>query len=63
MELDLLLERFLRRHYPHASPEERRDFDRLLHLPDQTLFAYFLQGERPDDPGLERLVRRILQHH
>ncbi len=60
LELDLLLERFLARRYPQADAAERRDFSRLLRLPDQTLSHYLLHGEPPDDPRLAALVRRIL---
>ncbi len=61
LELDILLDGFLRHGYPRSSPELQRDFARLLRLPDQTLSRYLLQGETPDDLGHARVVRRILE--
>ncbi len=63
LELDILLDAFLRHGYPHATPELQHDFARLLRLPDQTLCRYLLQGETPDDLGHARIVRCILEQH
>ncbi len=51
-ELDLLLERFLVRHYDQAPPETRRAFERLLALPDPVL-AELLLGPAPGPADAE----------
>lgn len=42
LELDLLLQGFLRDGYRQLEPQQRQQFVRLLELPDQTLFDYLL---------------------
>ncbi len=63
-ELDVLLERFVRRELPPPGSPERERLTRLLELPDPTLAQLLLGPPRPPagdpaDPELERLVRRI----
>jgi antitoxin CptB len=61
-ELDVLLERFARHRYGHASSAEQRAFARLLDLPDPDLAEYFFGYATPDDPELARLARVIATH-
>ena len=58
-ELDVLLERFAEQALPGSSPTEWGLFERLLALPDPLLAGYLLGGERPDEPAMLQLVRRI----
>ncbi len=51
-ELDLLLERFLSRHYDEAPFETQRAFERLLALPDPVL-AELLLGPAPGPADAE----------
>lgn len=58
-ELDVLLERYLERRYPHASPEEQRAFESLLELQDPQLFALVMRREGPADPELAHVIARL----
>jgi antitoxin CptB len=60
LELDLLLTRFVERHYETLDPAERLAFERLLETPDPTLLAY-LQGREVPDPELQQIVARLRQ--
>lgn len=55
-ELDLVLTRYLREHWPTAQPAERTTFEQILELPDPTLAAYLMGRETPSDPSLRRLL-------
>jgi antitoxin CptB len=64
-ELDVLLEKFARRHMPAAGSEERALLARFLELPDPVLADYLL-WDRPPDPAADpaevqfgRLARQI----
>lgn len=65
-ELDVLLERFARRHLPAAGGGEREAFARFLELPDPVLAEYLL-GDPNHEPGsaveadFARLARRIIE--
>jgi antitoxin CptB len=61
-ELDVLLERYARERYEHASSEEQRAFARLLDLPDPDLADYFFGHATPTEPDLARLTRLIATH-
>ncbi len=60
LELDLLLGRFVERHYANLTAAERALFAQLLQTPDPTLLAY-LQGQEDPSPELKQLVRKICQ--
>jgi antitoxin CptB len=60
-ELDVLLERFARRHLAVAGRSERELFSRFLELPDPVLASYLLGDARPEDPDLVRLVSSIIE--
>jgi antitoxin CptB len=60
-ELDVLLARFARTGLLRSSTAQRRVLATLLELPDPTLAAYLIGHERPHDPALARLVRRIIR--
>jgi antitoxin CptB len=59
-ELDRLLERYLERRWPTAEPSERIAFERLLGCEDDTLWRWFMNRARPDDPELDAAVRHVL---
>jgi len=60
-ELDLLLVRYLRRHYDAAGSDERAAFALFLELPDPQIARYLVAGDVPDDPQQAALCHRILQ--
>jgi succinate dehydrogenase flavin-adding protein (antitoxin of CptAB toxin-antitoxin module) len=61
-ELDVLLMRYMDREYGRATAVERAAFERLLNLQDPEIQA-LLAGRLPaDDPALDALVQRLLQH-
>lgn len=61
LELDLLLEPFVRHRYASLGEGDRQRFQRLLHCEDQQLYAWFLQRERPEEEELQRIVTRVLE--
>ena len=48
LELDVLLGKFLERHYPSLPPEKQQLFEEFLAINDQTLFMWFTDKEEPD---------------
>ena len=61
LELDVVLLNFLERHYPSLSPPEQAAFDKLLAIPDDSLFAYMQGDQKPLDNQLRELVDKIKQ--
>jgi antitoxin CptB len=56
LELDLVLRRFVDRHFAELTQEEKRDFYMLLELEDNELWG-LVTGKRDDDePQRQRLV-------
>jgi antitoxin CptB len=60
LELDLILEPFVRDCYPSLEPQDRQRYRDLMGCQDQELFSWFLSREEPEDPELAAIVRRIL---
>jgi len=58
-ELDVVLERWLDRHWADADARERADFERLLACEDDLLWRWLTGREQPDEPGLHDMVRRL----
>ena len=58
-ELDVLLERFVRRGLPPPGSPERAQLARLLELPDPALAELLLGAGGAGDPELDALLRRI----
>jgi antitoxin CptB len=59
-ELDVLLERWLGRHYAGADAGRRRAFQRLLSATDPQLVAWLYRRERPEDPDVAVLVDELV---
>jgi antitoxin CptB len=57
-ELDVLLARYLDRHFCSAPSPEQDAFRRLLETQDPILHAYCL-GSQPPPPEFEALIERI----
>ncbi len=62
LELDLILEPFVREAYTELAHDDRRLYRELMLCQDQELFAWFLKREEPENPELAGLVRKILSH-
>jgi antitoxin CptB len=62
LELDLVLEPFVRERYGDLSMEDRARYRRLMSCQDQELFGWFLKREAPDDPELAAIIGAILAH-
>jgi antitoxin CptB len=60
-ELDVLLTRYVDRHYTHASSEDQEAFRTLLESPDPLIHAYCLGSEAPPTPALAALIGLITQ--
>lgn len=60
LELDLILQAFLERHYFTLSDAEKSSLTRLLELPDNTLLDYFNGKAEHPDTNLKQLIRKIL---
>jgi antitoxin CptB len=58
-ELDIVLTRYLDERYAAAEADEQALFRQLLQMPDPDLYNLLLGRERPGDPGIERLLRRL----
>lgn len=61
LELDLVLEPFVRARYASLGRRDRQRFQRLMGCEDQDLFAWFLRRERPDDEELAEIVSTVLE--
>ncbi|HDY97043.1 MAG TPA: succinate dehydrogenase assembly factor 2 family protein [Pseudomonas sabulinigri] len=60
LELDVLLIPFLQEAYPTLEAADKELYRLLLESEDQDMFGWFMQRNEPDDPGLKRIVRMIL---
>ncbi len=61
LELDLLLNRFLDKHYDSFDTETESSLISLLDYPDQVLHDLLVSGATPTDNDIARLVARIRQ--
>lgn len=59
LELDMLLERFVARHYAGLDRKGRRDLIALLDAEDDLLWDYLTGRVVPEAKGIARLVERI----
>jgi antitoxin CptB len=58
-ELDLLLMRYLDRHWATATPGERATFESFLELPDPVIAGYLLGREEAPDARTQGLVEAL----
>ena len=59
LELDVVLKNFLDQGYASLTPTEQDDFDKLLAVPDNILWAYVQGSEYPPEKELMQLVSKI----
>lgn len=62
LELDLVLEPFVKGKYLELSKENQLRYQRLLECEDQDLFAWFMGRSRPQDEELFSIVETILEY-
>lgn len=60
-ELDVLLERYYRRHYESSGPERRERFARLLEREDPDIWLWVIGQEAPPPEFAD--VIAVLQRH
>jgi len=61
LELDIVLQRFLRKYYAQLSESQHREFETLLSLPDHDLWAMIMvENDVPDatSPSALKLLRK-----
>lgn len=63
LELDLILQDFLKRGLEHLSAKQIKSFDVLLSCTDPELYAWFMGHDEPDDKELQEIVHLIRNHH
>lgn len=59
LELDMLLDPFLSKTYPHLSEEEKATFVTLLEYTDEVLLSWFFGEGVPDSPALQKIILKI----
>ena len=61
LELDILLNGFVKKQYTQLSGEQKHTFDQVLDYPDQLLFDLFLGHMQSSDNRVSDLVQTIRQ--
>ncbi len=61
LELDLVLEPFVKQRYPELPVADQARYQRLLECEDQDLFSWFLGRVKPQDEELANIVEQILE--
>jgi succinate dehydrogenase flavin-adding protein (antitoxin of CptAB toxin-antitoxin module) len=56
LELDVVLTRFLDRHFEKLSPQQRVAFNRLLDYPDNDLWDFVTGKQPPPDPDSALII-------
>jgi len=62
LELDLLLEPFVRHCYDNLTTEEQQLYQEFLAHEDQELYDWLLLRKNPIDKSFDRLIRLILEN-
>ena len=60
LELDLILEPYVRLHYPRLDEAGRDRYRALMSCQDQELFDWFLRKQVPEDGEHAQMVKTIL---
>ncbi|MBD3610266.1 MAG: succinate dehydrogenase assembly factor 2 [Gammaproteobacteria bacterium] len=61
LELDLMLESFVRHGLPTLTDDEKASFEQLLTYQDQLLFDYLLGDSKPTDGRMMSVINKIKQ--
>lgn len=60
LELDLVLEPFVKTRYACLNERDRLRFQELMRCEDQDLFGWFLGRKQPEDEELAAIVNQVL---
>lgn len=58
-ELDVVMIRYLERHYLDADSEEREAFEAVLQIEDPELFPLVMGKAEPDNPKIARVIEKL----
>ncbi len=58
-ELDVIMSRYLERHYANATQAAQAQFNRLLEMPDPELYRLLLGKDEASDPALQEFAREL----
>ena len=61
LELDLMLQPFVEKHYDQLDQTDQQLFQELLELEDQQLFLWLVRGEQTTDINTQRIVDIICE--
>ena len=59
LELDIVLQRFMDRHYAQLGAAELQQFDALLDLPDNDLWDMITTRKELEDKSLQAVLRQL----
>ncbi len=62
LELDLILEPYVLKHYPKASTTEQALFVEFLGSADQDLFDWLLKKKKPENVHFQPMIDILLRH-
>ena len=63
LELDIVLETFVKQHYLSLDADQRQLYRRLLACEDQQLYDWFLKKKPAADPELATMIELILAYN
>ena len=63
LELDIVLETFVKQHYLSLDADQRQLYRRLLACEDQQLYDWFLKKQPAADPELAAMIELILAYN
>ena len=61
LELDLMLQPFVEKHYDQLDQTDQQLFQELLELEDQQLFLWLVRGEQTTNINTQRIVDIICE--
>jgi antitoxin CptB len=59
LELDILLQRFMDKHYADLGENELQQFETLLNLPDNDLWDVITRKQKAKDPSLQSVLHLL----
>ncbi len=62
LELDVLLGRYFDLHYADSETDRQDAFRQLINMQDPDLHALLIGGLNTDDPGLQDVIKQILEY-
>ena len=62
LELDVLLGRYFDCYYAESGPDRQESFRQLVSMQDPDLHALLIGGSKTDDPGLQDVIKQILEY-